>query len=285
MNAYTCSLHGIEFDRDGYPEGVRNCYCPACSQELSAARAQAQVAYDACHRSWRDWMRRSGVPARGRNRTIENWLPNGRPQQIAAKLIKGYAADIAAQAERGNGLTLLGPPGVGKTHLGYGLIACAYLAGLSARYMVWADVIDRTKASFANRDSDDRRLVDDLKRTPLLVLDEIGVRAGSDFDQALLFDLIDARYRNQLATIVATNLTADTLDSIGERTADRLREANLAVVIPGESQRTAAAINHDLINAPPALIEPPLPVETFRVCINGELVERQIAIQRKESAW
>jgi DNA replication protein DnaC len=285
MNAYTCQTHGCQFDRDGLPDFVKNCYCPVCSQELSAARAQAQVAYDACHRSWLDWMRCSGIPARGRNRTIDNWQPHGRPQQIAAKLIKGYAADIAAQVERGSGLTLLGPPGVGKTHLGYGLVASAYLAGLSARYVVWADVVERTKASFASRDSDDRRLVEELKRGPLLVLDEIGVRAGSEFDQSLLFDLIDARYRNQRATIVASNLTADTLDSIGERTADRLREANLAVPIPGDSQRAAAAMNHDLINAPPALIEPPLPVASFSVCINGELVEQRIAIQRKEANW
>lgn len=99
-------------------------------QELNGARAQAQIAYDARHRSWMDWMRCSGVPARGRNRTIENWRPQGRPQQIAAKLIRNYVADLAGNVHRGTGLTLLGPPGVGKTHLGCGLIACAYLVGL-----------------------------------------------------------------------------------------------------------------------------------------------------------
>src|SRR3546814_9781686 len=106
-------------------------------------------------------------------------------------------------------------------------LAAAYLNEIRARYIVWADVVDRTKTAFNDRNSDDRSLMDELKRAPLLVLDEIGVRAGTDFDQSLLFDLIDTRYRHQRATIVASNLTTDTLDSIGERTADQIGRAHV----------------------------------------------------------
>jgi DNA replication protein DnaC len=224
-------------------------------------------------RLWRAWKRNSGVPARGLSRTLDNFQPLGKTQQAIHRGITGYANDIRDRVASGCGLTLLGSPGVGKTHLLYGLVVAAYAARIHARYMVWADVLDRTKAAFGSRD-EDRKLIEQLKRAPLLALDEIGVRTGSEFDQGLLFDLIDTRYRNQRATLVASNLTEASLNGIGERTADRLREANTTLTIPGESQRTAAGMNRALIDAPVAIEEPIPPSDTYRVHICGEWIQR-----------
>lgn len=287
MTAYTCPAHGVEYTDEGLPvfAGRRIAgYCTECLNAQAKAEHKHQDEFDGRYRLWHQWQRWSGVPARGRNRTLANWQPHGKAQQAAAGVVSGYARGLPRQVDEGRGLTLLGPPGVGKTHLCYGLIAAAYDAGIYARYIVWADVIDRTKAAYASKDGGDRGLLDDLKRAPLLVLDEIGVRQGTEFDQSLLFDLIDTRYRNELSTIVASNLTADTLDSIGERTADRLRETNVTVPIPGDSQRQSAATNRDLIDAPPALAKPEPPVVLFPVCIDGQMVDKPLRLQIPE-AW
>lgn len=281
MTAYTCPTHGVEYDDDGLQlfKGQRiGAYCPGCIEAKDKAARLAQAEFETRYRTWHHWQRWSGIPNRGRNRTLANWQPHGKAQQAAAGVVSGYARAIARQVEEGRGLTLLGPPGVGKTHLCYGLIAAAHEAGTFARYIVWADVIDRTKAAYATKSNDDRGLLDELKRSRLLVLDEIGVRQGTEFDQALLFDLIDARYRNELPTIVASNLTADTLDCIGERTADRLRETNITVPIPGDSQRQSAATNRDLIDAPAAIDKPEAPRILVPVCIDGQMVDKPLSI-------
>ena len=281
MNTYTCSIHELTYDDADYPPSIERIFCPACVAAASDAEWPLQRAYDAEWSLWNAWRGNSDVPERYRNRTLSNWTARGRAQQAAQKAVAAYAGAILTHADTGAGLTLLGPPGVGKSHLCCGVIAAAYQAGVHARYAVWSDVVDRTKATFGTRDSEDRTLVDDLKRVPLLVLDELGVRQGTEWDQALLFGLIDSRYRRSMPTVVASNLTADALNTIGERAADRLRESNVTVSIPGESQRTAAATNRELIDAPPALIEPEPPVVTFPVCVNGELVQRPLYIKRQ----
>lgn len=284
MTTYTCPIHGCEYDDEDLPADVRvriGLVCADCLSERDAALRPLERDYFTAWQRWIGWQRHSDVPRLGRNRTLANWRPRNKPQQAAHRAIKAYAGSIPAHLQTGKGLTLLGPPGVGKSHFCYGLIAAAYEVGVAARYVVWGDVLQRTKAAFGNRDNDDNRLVDQLKGCELLVLDEIGVRVGSEWDQDQLFSLLDHRYRQQRPTVVASNLTADTLNTIGERSADRLREANVTVTVPGESQRAAAGIDRELLDAPPALIEPEPPVITFPLCVNGEVVEREARVTRR----
>ena len=48
-----------------------------------------------------------------------------------------------------------------------------------------------------------------LTKPDLLILDEVGMQHGSDFERNLLFDVMNERYENRRATLVISNLHKD----------------------------------------------------------------------------
>ena len=59
----------------------------------------------------------------------------------------------------------------------------------------------------------------------LLILDEVGVQFGSDFEKQILFDVLNERYEKLKPSILLSNIPGDQLaDYLGERVTDRLRE-------------------------------------------------------------
>lgn len=278
---FHCPLHGAY--EVHAPEFVKRRVCPDCAmllQDAEDGRKRDLTRRQRAYENWRD----AGIPNRYRNRTLDLWVPQGKAQQAALSLIVAWAADIPAQVAAGVGLLLLGPPGVGKTHLLTAAVAEACKAGCRSRYAVWPDVVDRHKASFGgSRDHPGRALLAELAEVPVLALDELAANPGSDFDQALLFDLIDTRYREQRVTLAASNATVTSVDVIGERTADRLRECTVSVSIPGSSRREASATNRTVLNAPPAMTEPELAPLEMTITVNGEpeQVTRAAAMDRQ----
>lgn len=72
----------------------------------------------------------------------------------------------------------------------------------------------------------------------LLVLDELGVQTGSQNEQALLFEVIDARLSENRPTIFLSNLKPKMLAPvIGERILDRIKGKCVAQQFSGESRR------------------------------------------------
>jgi DNA replication protein DnaC len=79
--------------------------------------------------------------------------------------------------------------------------------------------------SSETRSETEAQAIKALATCDLLVLDEVGVQAGSTSEQNLLFDVINERYNNRLPTLLLSNLTqAEVVAVLGERVIDRLRE-------------------------------------------------------------
>lgn len=269
---FTCPEHGKQ--NIEAPAFLERRMCTACAHALEQDKSQAEREHAQAMSRWHNWTT-CGISHRHRGSMLDNWIPANKSQQAARGVFSSWVGSIPDRSEDGLGLVVFGPVGVGKTHVLSALVTACHQAGVNARYVVWPDVIERRKATFNNREHADRDLLDHLARVPVLALDELGVRAGSEFDQALLFGLIDARYRDQLVTLAATNLTEATLDSIGERTADRLRECTVPVTLTGASQRSNVRAL-----LPPAIERPePWTIER-EVTINGkrEVVTRSAAL-------
>lgn len=259
-----CPIHGDYSDHTGM--SVRR-ECPGCAREAQRVEVEWKQSWGAY--TW--WRGHAGIPRRYRNRTVKNWRPDGQDES-AVELVTRYAETITKRVEAGDGINLIGPVGIGKTHLLCGSTSAACKVHICALYTVWPDLIETHRQSIkAQQDDPRRRALEDAAMTPLLCLDEIGLGSGSAWEQQQLFELVDFRYREKLATCIASNTTAAGLaEVVGERLSDRLQEMNATAILRGNSNRGLIQINDG-----PAM-NPPTDRITVTECKDGVLCERTI---------
>ena len=101
---------------------------------------------------------------------------------------------------RRENVILLGPSGVGKTHVALAVATCQ--KGLGVRFTTASHLVHEMIEA---RDERLLRLQDQLARVSLLIVDELGYVPLSQTGSELLFDVFSRRYENG-ATIVTSNL-------------------------------------------------------------------------------
>lgn len=197
-------------------------------------------------------------PSRFADRTLLNYDAT-TPSQLDAL----QAAAALARGEY-TSLVLVGPPGVGKTHLAAGIVRAItnhqdveYTAARDAMKdgdpwprvpvsPMWANVADlivnlRMQMDGPLDDRDAAVTVRELRRHPdLVVLDDLGREKVSDWTGELVYALVNARYENRLPTLVTSNLSpAELAASPYWPAVSRLAEDGALVKITAPDRRLA----------------------------------------------
>jgi len=153
----------------------------------------------------------------------------------------------------GENLLLLGPPGVGKTHLAIALGMTAIAQSLSVYFLTVSDLLE-----MLHRDAQDDRLDHRLRmlcKPKLLILDEMGYFPLDRMVAQFLFQLVNRRYLKGSIILTSNKSYGDWGDIFADQilaTAilDRLLHHSTTLNIRGNSYRLRekrkAGVFHDL---------------------------------------
>jgi len=152
-------------------------------------------------------------------------------QRRNLKLVLSIARAYAENSE--GWLALTGDYGCGKTHLAAAIANYRVAKGHSALFVVVPDLLDHLRATFAPHSNVafDRRF-DEIRRAPLLILDDLGTHSATPWAREKLFQIFDYRYNGRLPTVITMAREVERDPRLVTRILDVSLCQNLDIIAP-----------------------------------------------------
>lgn len=164
------------------------------------------------------------IPPRFLSAEFENYIPISASQKEALRICLHYAYSF--EPKEGKGLTLIGPPQMGKTHLVVAILKTVYRKKrIRGVFFDTKDLFYRLQ-SYANTEKY-QRLMNLLLNVSLLALDDLGSERLSDWRIETLSHIISHRYNFLKSTLITTNypLLKQSEDEVAKALEERLSPA------------------------------------------------------------
>jgi DNA replication protein DnaC len=176
-------------------------------------------------------LQRARVPERYRHCDFENYETDNDFENIARDQTASYNRSLAqaklvvqrfaeeflpvAEARTEHGLLLMGPCGVGKTHLAVAAMKAIVLRGHSGLYYDYRELLKEIQSSYnPENQATEMGVLEPVLKAEILVLDDVGSSKPSPWALETVGHVLNTRYNEQRVTILTTNyLDADTSSS------------------------------------------------------------------------
>jgi len=247
FNRFTCHTCGIEITSATMHGWVRSGFgpetgwrtqlepCPTCSTPAQASRINAQVDR---------LLGQSRIPLR-----MAEWQFSSLPYDIDANA-KAKAVFFSSGNTQKHGIYFHGAVGQGKTGLAISIIQAVMRRGEDAIFIRSLDLMDRLRESIHRGTHEGDEILHLAKTIKWLALDDLAVEKPTEYVIQELKAIVDARFDNDLYTIVTSNFSLKELEAYwrppdvkegafypGRRVVDRLAEYAEGVRVSGRNLR------------------------------------------------
>lgn len=195
---------------------------------------------------------RACIPKRYEECTLLNYNPQGDNIKFDEVFqTQSYALNDAQTLVREYpllemGLLLMGPCGVGKTHLAVATIKALIEKGIPCLFYDFRDLLKEIQNSYnSSTNSSELSVLAPIYDAEVLVLDELGAMKPTDWVRDTMTQIINNRYNDHKVTILTTNYmdepanpTEESLtDRVGVRLRSRMHEMCKTIIIKGSDYR------------------------------------------------
>ena len=170
-------------------------------------------------------------------KTLEDFDFHFNPQIPRSKVIDLATCGFIGQRRN---VLLIGPSGVGKSHIAQALGQRACLSGYKVLFVTASDILKQLRAARGDG-SHERRLLR-FTSPDLLIIDDLGLRVLTQDETVELYDIIRLRYERN-STIITSNRALDEFPAIfgdpllASAALDRLLDDAHVLIIEGDSFR------------------------------------------------
>lgn len=146
----------------------------------------------------------------------KTWTAQHEHSLKQAKIqLQGFVRDYPSSEK---GLLLMGPSGVGKTHLAVAALKELIRRGHAGLFCDYRELLKEIQASYnPASESTEMGVLEPIRTVEILILDDLGASKPSDWVRDIVAIVLNARYNEKRTTIITTNFV-DNPQSEGEST-------------------------------------------------------------------